>query len=211
MQDLTVENRLHLVVAGGDLRQIYAAETLAKSFAVTLLGFDSGIPDLPCGVDAKQIAELKDEADALILPMPAADEDEVLPAPYSRTPLALSDVLPRVRQGGCVLGGRITERVRRRIGAVGLRVTDYAEDEAFAVRNAVPTAEGAIQIAMQELPVTLHGLPCLILGAGRLSRALVPRLCGLGAQVTVAARRFSDLAWAQCREGKPHHKTKIPA
>ena len=62
---------------------------------------------------------------------------------------------------------------------------------------AVPTAEGAIQIAMEELPITLHGARALVIGCGRLCRALAPRLAGLGARVSVAARKFADLAWAE--------------
>ena len=63
--------------------------------------------------------------------------------------------------------------------------------------NAVPTAEGAIQLAMEELPVTIDGAKCLITGYGRVGRTLSKRLVSLGAQVTVAARKFADLAWAK--------------
>lgn len=63
--------------------------------------------------------------------------------------------------------------------------------------NAPPTGEGTIQIAMEELPVTLHGARALILGAGRLGKVLAQQLQGLGVKVTVAARKWSDLAWIE--------------
>lgn len=63
--------------------------------------------------------------------------------------------------------------------------------------NTVPTAEGAIQIALEEMPVTLHGSRVLVIGYGRLGRALAPRLAGLGAKVSVAARKYTALAWAE--------------
>lgn len=63
--------------------------------------------------------------------------------------------------------------------------------------NAPPTGEGAIQLAMEELPITLHSARVLIIGAGRLSKVLAHQLRGLGARVTVAARRWEDLAWAE--------------
>ena len=50
---------------------------------------------------------------------------------------------------------------------------------------------------MEELPITLHGARVLIIGAGRLSKVLARQLQGLGSHVTVAARRYADLAWAQ--------------
>ncbi|MBP0975639.1 MAG: hypothetical protein J6P20_06195, partial [Oscillospiraceae bacterium] len=116
-------------------------------------------------------------------------------------------LLERLKPGGCVLGGRIPQAVRGIAEKAGFSVCDYAAEESFILRNAVPTAEGAIQIAMQELPVVLQGLPCLILGAGRVSRALQSRLRALGAEVTVAARRCTDLARTACAEGK-HQKSR---
>lgn len=38
------------------------------------------------------------------------------------------------------------------------------------VANAVPTAEGAVQVAMEELPFTLHSARVLILGFGRVGK-----------------------------------------
>ena len=61
----------------------------------------------------------------------------------------------------------------------------------------MPTAEGAIQLAMEELPVTIHGARVLVLGFGRLGKLLAHRLNALGARVSVAARKWADLAWAE--------------
>ena len=63
--------------------------------------------------------------------------------------------------------------------------------------NALPTAEGAIQIAMEELPITLHDARVLVIGFGRLGQALAPRLRALGARVWVAARRYEQRAAAE--------------
>lgn len=86
--------------------------------------------------------------------------------------------------------------MRTEIENRGLTISDYLHREEFAIYNAVPTAEGAIQLAMEELPVTINNSRCLITGYGRIGRILSRMLCSLGAHVTVAARRFSDLAWA---------------
>ena len=77
----------------------------------------------------------------------------------------------------------------------GLRVFDYYAREELQVANAVPTAEGAIQRAMEATDGTLHGSRCLVLGFGRVGKLLAYRLRNLGAQVTVAARKYRDLAW----------------
>jgi dipicolinate synthase subunit A len=79
----------------------------------------------------------------------------------------------------------------------GLRLYDYFAREELAVANAVPTVEGALQIAMEELPITVHSARALVIGYGRLGRLLAHRLDGLGARVSVSARSCADLAWAQ--------------
>ncbi len=60
--------------------------------------------------------------------------------------------------------------------------------------NAVPTAEGALQIAMEELPITLHGARALVLGYGRIGSLLARRLHSLGAIVSVSARSYAAFA-----------------
>lgn len=62
--------------------------------------------------------------------------------------------------------------------------------------NALPTAEGAIALAIEATDRTIHGSRCLVTGCGRIGRLLAQRLQALGAQVTVSARRYGDLAWA---------------
>ena len=85
----------------------------------------------------------------------------------------------------------------RRAEEKGVRAFDYFAREELAVRNAVPTAEGAIQIAMEELGTTLFGARVLVIGYGRIGRLLAHRLKGLGARVTVSARKYEDLAWIE--------------
>ena len=48
---------------------------------------------------------------------------------------------------------------------------------------------------MDRMDRTLLGMDCLVLGFGRIGKLLCNRLHGLGARVTAAARRPSDLAW----------------
>lgn len=61
--------------------------------------------------------------------------------------------------------------------------------------NALPTAEGALQLAMENTERTIHASRCLVIGYGRIGKLLAERLLALGAEVTVSARRYGDLAW----------------
>ncbi len=64
------------------------------------------------------------------------------------------------------------------------------------IAAAAPTAEGAVQLALEELSATLHGSRVLILGFGRVGRLTAHRMAALGARVTVAAGEYGELAWA---------------
>ena len=77
------------------------------------------------------------------------------------------------------------------------------------VLNAVPTAEGAVQIAMEELATTIFGQKILITGFGRITKVLVKILVGLGADVTVAARKYSDISWAEIYGCKGIHISQL--
>ena len=63
--------------------------------------------------------------------------------------------------------------------------------------NALPTAEGAIQLALELADRTLAGSRCLVAGFGRIGKVLADRLRALGAEVSVSARKYGDLAWVR--------------
>lgn len=69
--------------------------------------------------------------------------------------------------------------------------------------NAIPTAEGAIQYAMQNSEITLNDSKCLILGFGRCGKILAHKLKGIGAKVYVEARSTQDLAYISAYDYVP--------
>lgn len=77
------------------------------------------------------------------------------------------------------------------------KIIDYYAREELSVLNAVPTAEGAVEIAMHELPVTVFGMKAGVVGYGRVGRVLAKLLIALGAEVTVFARAADARAWAR--------------
>ena len=75
-----------------------------------------------------------------------------------------------------------------------VKVYDFLNREEMQVCNAVPTAEGAIEIAISETPFTLHNSNCLVLGYGKVGKILAKSLDALGAKTYVSARKYADLA-----------------
>ena len=104
--------RSRILAAGGDLRTVTAAARLAEHHTVLLAGFDR-LETLPAGVrglpDARALPD--HTADVLLLPVQTAED--CCDAPFSRHPLTLSGLLPAVRRGGLVLGGRLSGAVCR--------------------------------------------------------------------------------------------------
>ena len=69
----------------------------------------------------------------------------------------------------------------------------------FCAANAVLTAEGALFAAMRAQERALGDCECLVIGWGRIGRALTEMLVALGARVTVASRAERSRRQAQER------------
>jgi len=113
----------------------------------------------------------------------------MLNAPFSQNGISISKLVSTVKKDGIVFGGKISKNVKKIFTAEGIEVIDYLDREEFSVLNAVPTAEGAIQLALEEMPATIYGSKILITGFGRISKILVKLLTAMGADVTVAYRK----------------------
>lgn len=74
---------------------------------------------------------------------------------------------------------------------------DLAHRDDFAYLNAVPTAEGAIRLAIDNSDRSISEQEILITGFGRVGKILADRLRGLGCDVTVSARSLKDIYYAR--------------
>ena len=81
------------------------------------------------------------------------------------------------------------------IDSENTQIIDIMKREELAVLNTIATAEGAIQIAIENTNKILHGSKVLILGFGRVGKVLAHKLRGLSADVTCSARKNEDFAW----------------
>lgn len=183
-------------ILGGDRRQLALARSLAEEghpvFTLALGAEPS--PDGP--VPVEEFCPQSPE-EAVILPLPVVSAPGILNAPLADTPMGLAPLLRAARPGQLLFGGKVDRETLALAQRYGLTIWDYLDREELAVANAVPTAEGAVQLAMEELPITIHRSTVLILGFGRVGRAAAQRFAALGAKVTVAARRYEALALAE--------------
>jgi dipicolinate synthase subunit A len=79
---------------------------------------------------------------------------------------------------------------------LGITLIETGEMDDVAILNSIPTAEGAIQIAMQEMKTTIHSSRAMVLGFGRVGTTLGRTLKALGAVVSVASNNQGELARA---------------
>lgn len=191
-----------LAVLGGDLRQIALAARLAgKGYITNLWGFGKTFPEQKNdGIILRENwQDAIEGTDAVILPLPVSSDGVRLSCPLSADGMGLRLTVLFDQIGGNipVYGGKCSPMVKNAAESRGVRLTDYFSSEELQIRNAVPTAEGAIAIAMNELSVTLDGCRAAVIGYGRVGHVLADKLKLLGADVTVAARNLSDLAWAK--------------
>ena len=70
---------------------------------------------------------------------------------------------------------------------------DLLRDEQYLAENAALTADCALRLLGEYLPVAFRDCPILVIGWGRIGKCLARILKELGAKVDVAARKPSDL------------------
>lgn len=184
-----------MAVLGGDRRMPAAAASLAARGARVRVTHLPGDVTPPGCVHCNRPEEALDGAQVALLPVQAVGADGRLhtegevPALYIR-PAALDCLEP----GAVVFAGLAAPLLREAVAARRLQLVEYRDRDDFAIYNSIPSAEGAIQMAMEASPLCLFDSQSLVLGYGRTGVTLAQMLRGIGAHVTVAARREADLA-----------------
>lgn len=197
------------LIAGGDLRQLYLARSLARDNKVYAICFDEACELDKNVIPIDDLVQLREPVDYIVLPLPVSNNGITVNTPLSKKLLSISEVLEKAGEKTIVFGGKIGQTLKDYCERSQIELIDYFEREELAVLNAVPTAEGTLQLVMEELPTTLFGSNCLVTGFGRISKVLVKLLTAMGANVTVAARRFSDLAWGEIYGCRTVHMSEL--
>ena len=191
-------------VVGGDMRQVKLIQMLAaENYRVNICGFENCEEDFDNTVICSDLETAVRNADCVILGLPYSSDDLLITAPYADTLMTLEDLYASLQPNQLLVGGKLGASVYTHALQKGCKAVDYFLREELAVENAVPTAEGTIQIMMEELPITVQRSKCLITGYGRIGKVLAQRLGALGADVAVAARSVESLAWIKASGYKP--------
>lgn len=181
---------IKIAVIGGDARQIFAADRLSQAgYQVSTYGLcQTPRYARPC----QTYRDVIQDAKLILLPIPVTHDQMQIHG----TDISLSCFLSHLSPETTVFCGMPSRELITEIQARGSTVIDYTESEIFKIRNALPTAEGAVAIAMGELRRTLFGSHALIIGYGRIGKLLGNLLKNMGCDVSIAARKETDLALA---------------
>ncbi len=190
-------------ILGGDMRNIELAYQLQEDgHEVEIFGFDS------LQLLLKQPIKLHEaitQSDVVIGPLPFTEDNVLLNAPFYTKEIIIDEVLNLLSPKQIFTAGKIPIKIQEKAKLLGLQTIDYFNREEMQALNAIPTAEGAIQVAMEEMRTTIHGSNALVLGYGRIGKSLSRMLYGIGANLFVEARSYSDLAWIKNFGYKPVH------
>lgn len=189
-----MKDKIRILVAGGDMRQIYCAGKLSALYDTYVMGFSAD--SMPEKTNLKQAVTDKNGLyDFVVLPVPPIDENGNITAPFSNEKINPEKIRKLLKPKGIVFAGKHDKKLSDIFSEH--EIIDYMECEDLSLKNAVPTAEGAIEIALNELPVTLNGLKILIVGMGRIGTSLAEILKGFGSDITVAVHNEKGSAKAR--------------
>ncbi len=187
---------MKFALVGGDERSALLAGLLAadghsvRCFALEKAELDRAALKVGC------LQSCVYGADCVLLPLPT-ERAGLLHAPLSEERLPPEKVLASLWPGQLVCGGKLGEAFCEKAAGAGLLTADLMARPGFTVGNAALTAEGALQRLMENSPRSLWQSRVLICGWGRIGSILALRLLGLGARVTVVARKAGQRAKAK--------------
>jgi len=188
---------IRLAVIGGDDRELYLIPELQKQGAYIVgVGFEnaSSIPGMTL---ASSLQDAVGQVDMLLFPMFGTDERGIVKAKYSDKPIVLNkEVLQAIPVHVPLLIGWARPALKSAAEMMGIQLVETITLNEITILNSIPSAEGAIQMAMEATTITIHGSESFVLGLGRCGWSLARMLQGIGAHVTGVARKPKDLARA---------------
>ena len=196
--DMISDKKAKIAFLGGDKRLSFAVGRLSNIYENI---FVWGVPSCKeseniCICD--NMYRAISEASAVILPLPSSSDGITLNcmSADNDVKIQLVSIVDAIDNDCIIIGGKLPKTFSDYAALKGIRTFDYFESEAFQIKNAYTTAEAAINVAMNSMKKNIKGSRFAVTGYGRIAKPLIKMLLALGGDVTVAARKESDITWA---------------
>ncbi|MCM3586597.1 dipicolinate synthase subunit DpsA [Mesobacillus maritimus] len=185
-----------ILIIGGDVRQLEVAKLLfAKGKDITLVGFEQH-PEHTIINEKISLQEIEFHTmDAILVPVSGIDQQGKIKAPFAEQELALThDQVNKTPKHCVIYTGVQTSYLQDLVAKTERKLVPLFERDDVAILNSIPTAEGTLQLAMEQTDFMIHGSKVMVLGYGRVGKTLARVFAGVGAHVYVSARKEADFA-----------------
>jgi len=187
-----------ICLVGGDARQVEITRIFSEMDAsVRLLGFDNMQNHYSGVVKVDFDPTAFENVDAVVLPPVGTDDIGRIDSIFSTENLQLTEAhIKALPAHATVYTGMANSYLKKLCSGVGIPVVELLERDDVAIYNSIPTAEGAIMMAIQNTDITLHHSNSIVLGMGRTGLTLARTLYSLGANVRMGVYKPEQYARA---------------
>jgi dipicolinate synthase subunit A len=185
-------------MVGGDARQIEVIRTLSeKDASVRLFGFHN-LQNHFSGVIKQELEpDALSDVDALILPPVGTDDQGRVESIFSAEKLQLTEAhIACLPPHAKVYTGMAKAYLKQLCAKANIVLVELFDRNDVAIYNSIPTAEGALMLAIQNTDITIHNSKSLVLGMGRTGTTMARTLKALGANVKVGVYKEEQFARA---------------
>ncbi|TVY10606.1 dipicolinate synthase subunit DpsA [Paenibacillus cremeus] len=204
---------IQVALIGGDARQLEVILRCTELDAsVLMIGFDNLQNQFSGITKADLTPEALEGMDAVILPAVGTDDHGNVESLFSSQELKLLDehiaALPKHAK---VFTGMAKPYLRNLCAQHSIALVELFDRDDVAIYNSIPTAEGAIMMAIQNTDITIHGSVSMVLGFGRTGVTLARTLQGMGAKVKVGVNKPEYFARATEMGMNPFYTKELMA
>ena len=190
-----------ILILGGDKRLQYVADRLNKNHRTVL-----------CADNCRRIfSGTTMHYDVVILGIPCSTDGGNINVPLSVEKIPFELLTTIIAENGIILGGMIPSGLYDICEEKNIACRDYYKSETIILKNAVPSAEGALALGINSTDKTIRGMNILITGYGRIASLLARYLVSMGAVVTIVARREEKRVLAEINGCHAVDFSKLPA
>ena len=185
------------LILGGDMRSCCLIRMLEEDGnKVYVYGLEKNekIMDNKLIEKSESLKTALNNAEVIIAPIPFSKDGIRINTPLSSENIFIEDLL-KPNKPKIIFAGSIKDDIKDKLIKSYEKVIDVMESEEIAILNTIATAEGTVQVAINNTDKILQGSNVLILGFGRVAKIVANKFKLLSANVTCSARKISDLAW----------------
>lgn len=185
-------------IIGGDLRTINLAKMLADDknevFAFAMEKSEEIEKDKRI-IKCNSLKDTIKKTQIIVGSIPFSRDNEEMYASFSDKSIKINDLIGKDYKDKIFIAGNISNNSKVQLEESYGKVIDIMKEEELVVLNTIATAEGTIDVAIQNTDKIIHGSKVLILGFGRVAKMVAKKFDAISAIVTCAARKKTDLAW----------------